>query len=332
MTPIVESRHVVDHLTACRERGVKVRVLTDLADERVQRQPRFRTTGMNPTQNGSESQSHAYCRRLLGEGMVHCRGCPHYVHAKLWIVDDTVAFVGSVNLTNNSLGFKPGALEVMVRIEDPRTVAALQDSFDALWKYTPFRQHLHGERLRIEQKQKAVVPIDAEILSTKIRSGLALHWNVPGQSATLLDSIVNEIKRAHSSVVLCARSFVDLHEVPRLLGALNAALQRGVKITAVVAQDAFTEAQYPDPPTGELLSAGLVIRGWSGLHAKGVLVDNKTVILLSANFNPSLNMDNPHANIECGITSSAGDSPFCEFRDYLLALCEHAPYQLTPTT
>jgi phosphatidylserine/phosphatidylglycerophosphate/cardiolipin synthase-like enzyme len=254
------------------------------------------------------------------------------VHAKLWIVDNTVAFVGSVNLTDNSLGFKAGALEVMVRIEDPRTVAALRDSFDALWKYTPFRQHLHGEHLRIEKKQKAVVPIDSGILSTKIRSGLALHWNIPGQSATLLDSIVNEIEKARSNVVLCARSFVDLHKVPRLLGALHAALQRGVEITAVVAQDAFTEAQYPDPPTRELLSAGLAIRGWPGLHAKGVLVDNKTVISLSANFNPSLDMDNPNANIECGITCSASDSPFSEFRNYLLDLREHAPYQLTPTT
>lgn len=333
MTPIVESRHVVDQMIACRERGVKVRVLTDLADKRVDRQPRFRTTGMKPTQNvGPESQSHAYCRRLLGEGLVHCRGCPNYVHAKLWIVDDKVAYVGSVNLTDNSLGYKPGAVEVMIPIDDPMTVVALRDSFDAIWKFTPFRQHLHGEHLRIERKDKAATAVDSEVVSIKIRSGTVLHWNIPGRSGALLDAVVGEIEKARTDVVMCARSFVDLNEVPKLLETIHSALRSGVEITVIVAQDALSETQYPDAPTRSLLAAGLLVRGWPGLHVKGVLVDGHVAIVLSANFNPSLNIGNPDANIECGITCSTSDTPFRDFQEYLLALRKYAPYQLAPTT
>jgi len=330
---MVESRRVVEHLISCRQRGIKVRVLTDLVDERVQRQPRFRTTGVKPIPKGPDDQSHAYCRRLLGEGLVHCRGCLHLVHAKLWIVDDTVAFIGSANLTDNSLGFQLGAMETMVRIDDPKTVAALRDSFDVLWRYTPFRQHLHGEHLRIERKHKAATSISLETLRTEIRPGLVLNWNVPGRGGALLEGVVDQIQRARSDIVLCARSVVDLHSLPQLLETLHAALKRGIEITAVVAKNPdWSESQYPDPPTIGLLAAGMSVRGWPGLHAKGVLVDGDAVIVLSANFSPALNTDNPTANIECGITCSASGTPFREFGDYLLALREHAPYQLAVAT
>jgi len=255
------------------------------------------------------------------------------VHAKLWIVDDTVAFIGSVNLTDNSLGFQLGALEAMVRVEDPKTVAALRDSFDVLWEYTPFRQHLYGECLRIERKHKAATAVALETLRTEIRPGLVLHWNVPGRGGALLEAVVNQIQRARSDIVLCARSVVDLHDLPQLLEALHSALKRGVEITAVVAKNPdWSESQYPDPPTLGLLAAGMSVRGWPGLHVKGVLVDGNAAIVLSANFSPSLNMDNPTANIECGITCSSSGAPYREFRDYLLALREHAPYQLALAT
>ena len=329
VSPLVESQRVVDLLRAARQRHVQVHLLTELSTDRRDGTPRFVSVGMRPEPQDKDNRSHGLCRRLLGEALVHCRSCPNYVHAKLWIVDDKEAFFGSVNLTDNSLGATPGSMEAMLRLVDPKTVGVLRDSFDALWKYTPFRQHLHGEHLLIERKDKTVCPISPDALSVQIHAGLVLHWNIPGQRAALLRGIEDMIERARNQIVLCARSFVDLHEVPRLLDVLHAALQRGVKIAAVVAQDALSEEQYPDAPTRQLLDAGLVLRGWPGLHVKGILVDDHAVAILSANYNPSLSIANPDANIECGIICETGESPFMEFGHYLAILADKAPYALT---
>lgn len=327
-SPMVESLQVVELLRAARNRHVRVHILTELAPERVKGEPRFLSDGTRPKPRGEGDQSHDRCRRLLGEALVHCRSCPHHMHAKLWIADDRIAFLGSVNLTDRSLGYAPGSMEAMIRILDLQTVAALADSFDALWRHTPLRQHLHGEHLRIERR--TMRPPALETYSTPVHDGLELHWNIPGESSAVVDALAGQIDSAHRSVVLCARSLVDLHEVPEIVEAVRGALSRGVSVTSVVAQDADFMSQYPDPPTLKLLKRGMIIKGWPGLHVKGVAADNQSVSILSANFNPSLSRSNPGANIECGLFCTTGEHPFAGFAEYLLRLSQRAPFMLTP--
>lgn len=322
ISPIIESTRVVDALAECRRRQVKVKLLTELSDDRTNGEPRFivKHTRSVP----ADAHSHAICRKRLGEAMIWCRSDTHYNHAKLWIVDERVAFIGSANLTDNSLGFGNPAIETMLRVDDATIVSALAQTFDAFWKRAEFRQHLHNHSLRVELKKGKSLP--SGTCRLEMDNGGALLWNVPEQEDSLLEEILKQLERAKSEVILCARSMVDLHRLPDFRDAVAAALGRGVRIIVLVAQNAFREDQYPDSPTQELITEGLVLRGWAGLHAKGILVDGKTAIQLSGNFNPSLDWKNPDGNIECGMVCSLPS--FAAFGRYLQALADLAPYYL----
>lgn len=61
--------------------------------------------------------------------------CPPFVHAKVYVVDDRVAYVGSANFTTSGLFDN---LEAMVRLKSSEAVAALGRYVDELYTAGPF--------------------------------------------------------------------------------------------------------------------------------------------------------------------------------------------------
>ena len=57
-------------------------------------------------------------------------------HAKIAIIDDKLAYVGSANITPAGLGqgvFTPGNFEAGILIENPEVIASIKDFFSMIW-------------------------------------------------------------------------------------------------------------------------------------------------------------------------------------------------------
>ena len=57
-------------------------------------------------------------------------------HAKVVIIDDKLAYVGSANVTPAGLGqgiFTPGNFEAGILTEDPSVISSLKDFFSMIW-------------------------------------------------------------------------------------------------------------------------------------------------------------------------------------------------------
>jgi len=209
--------------------------------------------------------------------------------------------ISSVNLTANSLGWGThSSLEAGLRIDAQADVAAWASAVMALWDACPFRLHLLGADVSLQQE--GVTGIKLGRLEVESSPGCHMAWSLPPVHHGICNQLVALCDSAMRQIIFAAMSFYDIDRVPLLHSAIRRALQRGVKVAVVVRPEHFKQDQYPDASTQALIEKGLELLGCSGLHAKGASADSTRTAILSANFNPfSLESDDGSAHVECAM-------------------------------
>jgi len=209
--------------------------------------------------------------------------------------------ISSVNLTGNSLGWGPqSSFEAGLRVDASADVDAWVRAFSALWDGCPFRLHLLGEDVSLQQEGTS--GIDPSRLESESSPGCQMAWSLPNVHYGIRDQLVDLCDTASHQIVFAAMSFYDTDRVPLLHSAIERALRRGVKVIVVIRPEHFKPDQYPDASTQALIDQGLELLGRSGVHAKGASADSTRIAIFSANFNPfSLQGVDASAHIECAL-------------------------------
>lgn len=319
MSPVIDDPDAVSWLRQARQRGVVVRILTTLMDRHG-----IHTKGWDASQN---IEAHGECIRELAESGCNVRSSRTTPHGKFVLSSSGKMWFGSANLSVGSL--KGRAVEAAMLLNESIVSSQIQTVFDQVWASSPYRMvHRQGAILIDEKASSEYTPFDYDPPADTI----CVWTSAPGVSfATrginrLLDSAISEI-------LLVSMSLYDLNRVPEIQEALLRAIQRGVKVRAVVRKEHFEDEErkglYPDPATRALLESGMELLGVPGLHAKGFLVDNAWCGIQSANFNPySLDWKRDECNVEFVLAGRTIDPLLMVYAGCLRHLCNQATHQM----
>jgi phosphatidylserine/phosphatidylglycerophosphate/cardiolipin synthase-like enzyme len=310
ITPEVDDARVESALIAARKRRVRVKIVTKLRDDRDPQ------ASFESPRSARQKPGHRQAIRRLSTSRIFCRGLDSYAHAKLVIADERTAWVSSANLDSNSLGWgRQPSMEAGIRLEAPEQVATLVESFETLWSACGLELNLDRSDLSLQSIPKLrdfdPIELDRDVGDLLIRRS----WP-PRGGRGLRDQLREVVAVVRSRLVLSALSLYETDRIAGFHEALRDALSRGVEVVAVVRPEHFPVHKYPDadPSTLELVRGGMRLLGVKGLHAKGILADDATCGLMSANYNPfSLDSTVESAHVECGIF---GPSETLLFRDY----------------
>lgn len=318
ITPILEEDAAINALLAARARGVRIRVITRLAEHRDGRL-RFITRGFDP---GESLAAHFEATRRLTHAAIRLKSPSLLPHAKLVVASGRAAIFSSANLTANALGFAGNAsIEAGIQFDHPDEIRHWQEAFTALWNSCQLAQDLYDKNIVIQSTAHSGT--FGEELPATVSAGLRLHCFYPPQRQELLTELIAHVERARKEIILAALSFYDLDRIPALRAALLAALRRGVRVTAVVRPEQFPPNQYPDAATRSLIESGLCLAGVTGLHAKAFLVDSEICGMTSANFNPySLGAPGTASNLELAISGPCALQKLVPVATFLESLVE----------
>ncbi len=176
--------------------------------------------------------------------------CEGLLHQKLLVLDDSLVFLGSANLTRSSLNMHDN---LMMGLFSPQIASFLKEK-------APYSQgHL----------KTRVAGQDIEI------------WLLPDPRGHALQTIRHLIRKAHKSLKLAM--FTLTH--PLLLEELSLAHKRGVELSIVVDHQSGMGAS--SKAVEFLQKKGISVRFSSGmnlLHHKFLYVDEKNLLLGSANW------------------------------------------------
>lgn len=311
ISPAITSDSVFQEFKAAGDRGVHLQIITSLLDDN------------GKIKDGGDNQfsSVTVTRKQIAALGVSLRATRFIPHIKLIIIDQSIVLFTSANLYDNSLGVgKRNALETCILLQDPSIVKQSVDFFNALWKCAPYVQASGKSHYFIAQDPGADLSSIPASFQGKEET---LVFSCP-QNLTLEKTIVSMLKKAKREVLLMAMSFYDLSKVPELFDAIMMLLKKkGISVTAIVrptAEQNFSEDEWPDPSTKSLLEAGMLLREVPHLHAKGVIVDGKTVLAMSANFNPYSLGSEETSHLECGLIAGNNASWKNDFISFVQGL------------
>ncbi len=189
-------------------------------------------------------------------------------HRKLFVIDGRIGYAGSQNLVAKD--FRPGVVnrELVVRVTGP-VVGAIESVIRADWCL----------EAGIVPTRPVVVPDAAGGAEAQLLPSGA-DYRLEGLEALL----VWQIHQARERIVIVTPYFIPDED---LLGALQTATARGVRVDIVVSQVVdqrlvnLSQSSYYDG----LLSAGVRIHQYRGylLHAKNVGIDGRLGIVGSSN-------------------------------------------------
>lgn len=213
------------------------------------------------------------------------------LHRKLVCIDDTVAFVGGINVIDdmNTPGHTPPRLDFAVRVEGPVAGAVVQ-TMKHLWALIQFAHMREGGEGLFPPPPRTVCAGD--------------------QTAKLVirDNLRNrrEIEQAYLTAIHTARSEILIANAYFLPGvrfrrALVAAAQRGVHVTLLLqGRVEYVLLHYASRALyGQLLQAGVEIQEHhkSFLHAKVAVIDRRWATVGSSNIDPFSLLMSREANI-----------------------------------
>jgi cardiolipin synthase len=268
---------VVEALLRARARGVICRVLVDsIGSKRFLRSDRV--------------------RRLRAAGVVVGEALPVTLrrllfiradlrlHRKIVVIDDAVAYTGSLNLADPAL-FKQNAgvgqwVDAFARVRGP-AVAALGAIFLYDWELET------GEAIPIDTERNHLADVPGAAVVQVLPSG-------PGERVGAIEQILlAAIYAAEKELVLTTPYFVPDES---LLAALLSAPGRGVDVTLIVPArvDSHLTHYASRAFQGDLLAAGVRIALYQGglLHTKSLAVDGQFSLFGSLNLDPrSLRLD-----------------------------------------
>lgn len=273
-------------------RGVRCRVLLDALGSKAY----LRTDGPRRMRAAGIALEAALTVGLLG--MIY-RRADLRLHRKIVVVDERVAYTGSMNLVDPRF-FKQDAgvgewIDAMVRVEGP-AVAALRAVLLFDWslqtgaEFTPSSAGAFVDRRAVAgQARVQVVP-----------SG-------PGvESAANLRILVDAVAAARERILLTTPYFVP---DPALALALQNAAMRGVAVTIILPakNDSILVTYASRAFFDDLLEAGATLLKFDAglLHTKSVTVDDDFALFGTVN----LDMRSLHLNFE--LMLAVYDADFC---------------------
>ena len=196
-------------------------------------------------------------------------------HRKLLIVDEKIAYTGSLNMADPK-HFKQKAgvgewVDVMARVQGPG-VASLSAVFESDWL-------IETKRTRAEDIAREPIPAPAgDVEMQVVPSGPGVH------AQTIHRMIVQGAHEARSELVLTTPYFTPDEA---MMAALVTAAQRGVEVTLIVPErvDSLMVSLASGAYYQDLLDAGARVRLYRGglLHAKTVLIDGVLAMLGTVN-------------------------------------------------
>ncbi|WP_261817217.1 cardiolipin synthase [Vibrio gallicus] len=224
-------------------------------------------------------------------------------HRKIIVIDDNIAYTGSMNLVDPE-HFKQNAgfgmwVDIMVRITGP-TVNVLSAIHCWDWEVeTGDRSFPAQPECNIEQDH-LLHPIQV------VPSG-------PGMPDNLIQQVLNiAISRASHSVTFTTPYFVPSAE---LLETIRTTAQRGVRVELILPKrnDSIMVGWASKSYFSELLAAGVIIHEFEGglLHTKSVVIDKQYCLVGTVN----LDVRSLWLNFE--VTLVVDDAEFTQQLDWL---------------
>lgn len=310
VSPVIQEDEVFAALREVLERGVAIQVVTQLGNHR---------TGQFET--SPEFKGYDIPRRRLAELGACVRDWELTVHAKMLLVDNEQFLFTTANLNENSLGTgAKNALEAGFLFKGGPEVAAGCRIFNAIWKGAAIRQAKRDDRIAIvRMPQQVRSPIASDCM---ISIGEAEVILSTPSNRFLAKRIAALLRAARKNVLLVTMSIYDLEKVPIIFSALCGALSRGVSVMVLARTGAeqFKPEDWPDPSTKKLMGLGLKIVEVPHLHAKGLFVDGKIGMMMSANLNPYSLGDFESSHVEIAVQAPCSEPSMDAFRRFALSL------------
>ena len=312
ISPVIESESIFNELNDASKRGVYLQVITSLLDR----------NGKIKDCSDKQFSSVKLPRQKLAALGASIRATKNVPHAKLIIIDEAIMIFTSANLNDNSLGRgKSNATEVCVVLSEASIVKQAKELFNALWlsaRFTQVKNDTNAFVAQIPGKDLIDIPC---FFKGKMED---LIFSCP-DNLMLQKRIVQHLKSAKKEVYLMAMSFYDLQELPELYDVILELLKNKIPVAVLLrsGKEQFDSSAWPDNSTKKLLEAGIDLKEIPHLHAKGVIVDQEYMLLMSANFNPYSLGNLPTSHIEFGLEAKANAlwrNDFKSFVNYLLTI------------
>ena len=256
-------------MIAAAKRGVSCRVLLDSLGSKdwfKSKWPaRFRNAGIQVTE-----------ALPIQIGRFQFRRADLRLHRKIFVVDGTIVWTGSMNLVDPRT-FKQDSgvgewVDAMVRVEGP-LAAQFELTFAFDWSVG------NPSITRFTDNMPASVPHQGSVIAQKLASGPVYRDDILYQ--VLLSAIIDA---RHELTITTPYFGPD----DGLLQALMAAARRGVNVTLIIPKlnDSTLVAWSSKSYYGDLLRAGVKIAEFHGglLHTKSLLVDKRIALFGSVNF------------------------------------------------
>lgn len=258
-------------LVKAAKRGVKVRLLLDAAGSmgffRTHWPQVMRQAGIQLEEALAVSPFRMFLRRL-----------DLRLHRKIVVIDDTIAYTGSMNLVDPEY-FKQDSgvgqwVDVMVRITGP-SVSVLNC--------------IHAWDWEVETGERHLPPLPACNLPEKMENTCSSTVQVIPSGPGMPDEIIHQvllisIYQAKSSIVITTPYFIPSENLQH---ALQSAAERGVKVDIIIPdKNDSTMVEWASRSFfDELLDAGVKIHRFYGglLHTKSVVIDNNHCLIGTVN-------------------------------------------------
>ena len=295
-------------LKSARERGVSVRLYTQVGT-REENGLRIKTLGLDGQYTGADLARHDQIIRLLAQNGIQIQSGPAFSHIKLWAADGRIAAAGSANLTTNSLGTKRGGAIELMQAFDGEIATALSAVATWLW---------NGSALSCDYDARSGFRISERLGTYSLppqHPGVIV--GVPGHGYPILNALLAAIASAERSVLLVAMSAYRWNELPGFEATVAKALDRGVAVT--LARRSLEERLGDCPSVVDMQRHGLQVIDVSGLHAKGIVIDNAWTAICTGNLNPySLAGSKPTDHVELAVVDASGSGCLGHARQRLI--------------
>ncbi len=264
-----DADRVGEALIAASKRGVKCRVLLDSLGSsgwfKSNWPARFRNAGIQVTE-----------ALPIQIGRFQFRRADLRLHRKIFVVDGAIVWTGSMNMVDPRT-FKQDSgvgewVDAMVRVEGP-VAAQFELTFSFDWSVdNPNITHF-------DDRMPPVAPFEGAAIAQELASGPVYRDDILYQ--TMLSAIID----AREELTITTPYFGP---DDGLMQALMASARRGVKVTLILPKlnDSTLVAWSSKSYYADLMSAGVQIAEFHGglLHTKSLLIDKRTAIFGSVNF------------------------------------------------
>ncbi len=214
------------------------------------------------------------------------------LHRKLVCIDDTVAFIGGINIIDdmNTPGHTPPRLDFAVRVEGPVAGAVVQ-TMKHLWALIQFARMADGGEGLFPPPPPQTITAGEQTAKLVIRDNLRNRREIE-------QAYLTAIHTARSEILIANAYFLPGVQMRR---ALVAAAERGVRVTLLLqGRVEYLLLHYASRALyGQLLQAGVEIQEHhrSFLHAKVAVIDRRWATVGSSNIDPFSLLMSREANI-----------------------------------